>query len=304
MRNHTAMTVAQALITHVLSRFGMPMQILTNQGSEFEGELFQELCKWFDIEKLRTTPYKASTNGMVERYHRTLNSILVKIVWDDPRDWCEKVPIAAAAYRTSVHEATGFTPNKLMLGREVFSPMDVVLGMPPDEHSNYESRNDFVASRQRMMRDVYSTVRKHLQKAVTRHKKYYDIRVRERHFTVGDWVWYYYPRRYPRKSPKWQCNYVGPFLIVRVLPPNDAVIEKSNRMRPLVVHIDKLKRYYGDPPPSWLQTQVAQVNGGESMVDVMPSVPVQDTVTVGRCGTRGLGSVVPDSTGTSRRQHG
>ena len=79
--------------------------------------------------------------------------------------------------------------------------------------------------------------------------------MRERHFTVGDWVWYYYPRHYSRKSPKWRCNYVGPFLIVRVLPQNDLVIQKSNRSRPLVVHLDKLKRYYGDPPPSWLRSE-------------------------------------------------
>ena len=68
---------------------------------------------------------------MVERYHRTLNSILVKVVKDDQRNWCEKVPIATAAYRASVHEATGYTPNRLMLNREVFAPLDIVAGPPP-----------------------------------------------------------------------------------------------------------------------------------------------------------------------------
>ena len=52
------------------------------------------------------TVYRPSTNGMVERYHRTLNSILGKIIREDNRKWCEKVSIATAAYRASVRLLT------------------------------------------------------------------------------------------------------------------------------------------------------------------------------------------------------
>ena len=105
-------------MTHVFSRFGMPLQLLTDRGPEFEGELFTELCKWIEIDKIRTTAYRAATNGMVERFHRTLNAILGKIINENQRNWCEKVPIAAAAYRASVHETTGYTPNRLVWSRD------------------------------------------------------------------------------------------------------------------------------------------------------------------------------------------
>jgi len=131
LRNHTASTVARVLMANVFSRFGMPLQLLSDRGPEFESELFTELCNWMGIDKVRTTAYHPATDGMVERYHRTLNAILAKIVDDDQRNWCEKVPIAAAAYRASVHEATGYTPNRLMFGREVCAPLDVVSGHPP-----------------------------------------------------------------------------------------------------------------------------------------------------------------------------
>jgi len=52
-----------------------------------------------EIDKTRTTAYRAHTNGMVERFHRTLNAILGKIISENQRDCCEKVPIATAAYR-------------------------------------------------------------------------------------------------------------------------------------------------------------------------------------------------------------
>ena len=250
LRNHTAPTVAKALMTHVFARFGMPLQLLSDRGPEFESELFQELCRWMEIDKVRTTAYRPSTNGMVERYHRTLNSILGKIVREDQRNWCERVPIATAAYRASVHEATGYTPNKLMLGHEVYAPLDIVVG-PPEDVEHFQSVDEFVARQQQVMREVYTSVREHLQVSASRRKKYYDIRVKRRQFEAGAWVWYYYPRRYLRKSPKWQKSYIGPYLITKVLPPADAVLQKSKRGKPFVAHFDKLKPFYGTRPVDW-----------------------------------------------------
>jgi len=80
--NHTAATVAKVLVTHVFSRFGAPEQILSDQGSEFQSELFQNLMKLMEIHKRKTSPYKPSTNGVVERFHRTLNTMLAKVVDD------------------------------------------------------------------------------------------------------------------------------------------------------------------------------------------------------------------------------
>ena len=58
LRNHTAPTVARALMTHVFSRFGSPLQLLSDRGPEFESQLFSELMKWMEIDKIRTTSYQ------------------------------------------------------------------------------------------------------------------------------------------------------------------------------------------------------------------------------------------------------
>ena len=72
---------------------------------------------------------------------------------------CDKVPIAVAAYRASVHEATGYTPNWLMFFRETRAPLDVVVGILPGEQRSYESVDQFVAERQQTMTEVNSVVR-------------------------------------------------------------------------------------------------------------------------------------------------
>ena len=106
-------------MVQVFSRFGAPHQILTDRGTEFESDLFQALLEWMEIDKLRTTVFKASTNGQVERFHRTLNSMLAKVVADNQRNSDTCVPYVMAAYRSTKHESTGFTPNQLFLGRDV-----------------------------------------------------------------------------------------------------------------------------------------------------------------------------------------
>ena len=83
------------------------------------------------------------------------------------------------------------------------------------------------------------------------------MRVRPASFTVGTCVWYYSPRRYVGRSPKWQRNYFGPFLVIAVLGLVDVVIQRSARARPLVVHVDKVKPFLGDPPHSWVADETA-----------------------------------------------
>ena len=62
LRNHTAPTVARALMLNVFSRFGNPLQLLSDRGPEFESDLFRELCKWMEIDKIRTTAYRPSVD--------------------------------------------------------------------------------------------------------------------------------------------------------------------------------------------------------------------------------------------------
>ena len=83
-------------------------------------------------DKLRTTAYKPSTNSGIERFHRTLNSMIGKMIDRDQKDWDSALPYVMAAYRSSRNESTGYTPNNLMLGREVRTPMDIVFATQPE----------------------------------------------------------------------------------------------------------------------------------------------------------------------------
>ena len=80
MKNQEASTVAKLLFDHIICVHGCPLQILTDRGTNFESELFQDLCKLMSIDKIRTTSYQPSTNGGIERFHATMHSLIAKWV--------------------------------------------------------------------------------------------------------------------------------------------------------------------------------------------------------------------------------
>jgi len=285
IRNHTAVTVARVLFERIFVYMGMPRFLLSDCGAEFESSLFLELCKYMGIQKLRTTPYRASTNGMCERFHRCLNTMLAKLISDNQRDWCDQAPIAAAAYRASLHESTGYSPNFLVFGRENRMPIDIVLNCPAAEEKFYTSTDEYVEEYQRKMRKAYEHVRQNLGQAAMHRKDYYDRKVKETEFTPGSWVWYLYPRRRVGKSPKWSKYYTGPYLLIRLIPPNDVVLQKSKKSKSFVVHRDKIKLCHGPTPESWLKNVTPEVHvtaQPESAILVPDVLHVDTNVTIER----------------------
>jgi len=95
-----------------------------------------EVCRLFGIEKLRTTPYKPSTN-QVKRFHRTINSVLAKTVAENQRVSDVRLPYVMAAFRATRHDTTSYSPNFLVLGRKTRAPPDLVYGLPDDEHNGH-----------------------------------------------------------------------------------------------------------------------------------------------------------------------
>ena len=254
IRNQEAATVAKVLVEQVFVRFGVPLQILTDQGPNFESGLFQEVCRLLGIDKVRTSPYQPRTNGMIERWHRTLNSMLGKVVTEGQRDWHEKLPYVMAAYRATEHSRTGFSPNYLFLGREARAPVDLTLTTEVIEE---QCPAEYVVRQRKLLQEAYDYVREFSGKMAMQQKRRYDMRVREKKFGVGDWVWYLYPRRRVGRSPKWASAYTGPYLVVRVLGSLTYQIQRSRRANTLIVHVDKLKKVHGETPEPWVNADGA-----------------------------------------------
>ena len=138
--NQEAVTIAKKLTNECFCRFSPPEQIHADQGRQFESEVVAEICKILNIRKTRTTPYHPQSDGLVERFNRTLISMLASAAGEHPFDWESRLPGLLMAYNSSTHPTTGYTPFYLMFGRQVRMPIDIMFGMPTpevDSHSEY-----------------------------------------------------------------------------------------------------------------------------------------------------------------------
>ena len=196
--NKEAATVARVLAEQFFCRFGIGIALLSDRGKEVDGNLMHEICRLLNIDKQHTTSYHSQCNAQCERLHRTLNAIIGRMLDTSERDWDMLLPYVMAAYRASRHEATGFTPNYLMLGRELRAPVDLIYGTPPQEvPATYDDYTEEVADR---MRTAYSIVRDSLKRSAERNKLYYNLRVKPKQYQPGNWVYYYNPRKFKGKQ--------------------------------------------------------------------------------------------------------
>ena len=143
------------------------------------------VCDLLDIDNMRTTSYRPSTNGAVERFNRTLNNMLGKVVAENQKDWDMKLPFVMAAYRASQHESTGYSPNYLVFGRELRAPLDVVLDLPQnrDGAMNYDA---YVSELDERLRYASRAVKAHLGRVANRAKRHYDLRVKRSRYEIGE----------------------------------------------------------------------------------------------------------------------
>ena len=132
-----AEVTARGAVDEFFSRFGYPFQLFSDQGRNFESKLFEALCKVLEIHKARTSAYRPSANGQVERFNRTLMDAERCFLGKAQNKWDQHVQQIAGAIRSSVNRSTGFTPNMLMLGREVITPAQLMFPCVKEKHEDY-----------------------------------------------------------------------------------------------------------------------------------------------------------------------
>uniref|UniRef100_A0A3P9M6S3 Gypsy retrotransposon integrase-like protein 1 n=1 Tax=Oryzias latipes TaxID=8090 RepID=A0A3P9M6S3_ORYLA len=113
-------------LIQLFSRVGIPCEIITDQGTNFTSNLLKDVYRLLGIRGVKTSPYHPQTDGLVERFNKTLKSMLRKFVNDTGSDWDQWLPFLMFAYREVPQASTGFSPFQLMYGHPVRGPLDVL----------------------------------------------------------------------------------------------------------------------------------------------------------------------------------
>uniref|UniRef100_A0A3B1JBI6 Gypsy retrotransposon integrase-like protein 1 n=1 Tax=Astyanax mexicanus TaxID=7994 RepID=A0A3B1JBI6_ASTMX len=125
-RDQSAKQVARQLWDRVFCLYGFPERIHADQGANFESHLIQELLQIAGVNKSRTTSYHPMGNGHVERFNRTLGSMIRTLPPRAKQKWPQMLQTLTFVYNCTAHESTGYAPFFLMFGRTPRLPVDVV----------------------------------------------------------------------------------------------------------------------------------------------------------------------------------
>lgn len=209
--NMTAETAAGILVEQVFSRYGFPEQVHSDNASNFRSKLFMDVMSGFHVPTTATPVYNPQSNS-VERLHKTLGDRLKALIHDHGPDWEEHIPAALLTIRTSRNRISGFTPARMVFGKELRLPIDMVYGAPGSEPLPQTEYARKLAARMRL---AYQQVRMNQELHVERMHQTYNSR--NQSMNVGDLVWLYTPRSDPELNRKFQSYWTGPWKIKRFI---------------------------------------------------------------------------------------
>jgi len=248
-------TLATLLIDEVVCRFGVPHYIHSDQGANLISNLMATVCERLGIKQTHTSGYHPQGNGQVERFNRTLESMLSMVVNDHQTDWDVHLPKVLFAYRTAIHDATGFSPFHVTFGRSPTLPIDAMTGTLPQP--NAKKLPAFLDTLHRSLTTAYQIVRRQIQLSHHHNKQRYDKEKPYIPFTVGDQVWLYVPAVRPGRTKKFTSQWSGPYTVIDRITTSNYRIRLIGSTKEMVVHHNRLKLCYGTPqvvtaPPGML----------------------------------------------------
>ena len=198
----SAQTIAHLIIDEIFVRYSCPLEILSDNGSENINQTVKETLAELNIHHVTTSFYHPQSNGLIERYHRTLVDIISKKLQTDVGSWDMFLNQASAAIRFGVNESTKCSPFFLLFGNEPVLPIDNLLkrrriyqGEEPHKMALEQQHKAFLWVHQNRKR-----AKKKRNELANRHAQ-------EVKFQIGDPVYYKNHTRKNKLDIKWQPYY-------------------------------------------------------------------------------------------------
>ena len=234
LRTKTTQEVAAALIQHVVLPFGVMDKVISDNGPEFLSEVFKSIMQDQQIEHRTVAIYTPKTNGLCERVNKSLVSILICLVNDNPKTWTDMLPSAVAAYNGSYSESLRENPQFLMFLRDLKRPIDVFLPSNIKDVGIQEFKTIMMEIQRKAFKRVIEELTKGYEQREAQHKA---CKIKE--LQIGDRV---YIKNPPKPGPrKLQLKYRGPMRVIERLGKTVVIVQGIQSRRRYKVHTDNIK---------------------------------------------------------------
>jgi len=236
--DQTAETIARVYATQIVARHGTGSKLITDQGPAFMSGFFKETCKILGIRKVHTSSFHPQSNGLTERFHRSLHDGLSHYVNASNTNWDVQVPFFLMAYRATPNTVTGYSPFYLLHGREMLLPNSSdlrpkVTRLPLDQDQRLQNLKASLSL-------AYKTVKQANRKSHQNNKRLYDRKAKLRSFRPGDLVYLYNPAVKPGLSRKFHRSWSGPYKVTaKISDLNYEILDQKGKTQ--IIHANRIK---------------------------------------------------------------
>ncbi|GKD86979.1 reverse transcriptase domain-containing protein [Tanacetum coccineum] len=173
----------------IVCRFGLPEEIISNNGKQFSGDPFKDWCEKLNIVQRFTSVKHPQSNGLIERANKSLGEGMKARLGENNKNWLKELPQVLWAHCTMIKSSNDDTSFSLTYGTEAVIPEEI--GMPTYRttavdvvHNDDELRLNLDLVEERRER---ATIRE--AQAKLKMKRYYDVRVKNVAFRPRDFVY-------------------------------------------------------------------------------------------------------------------
>lgn len=242
LKDTTAPTIARLLYDNIISRFGCPKYLLSDNGPEFSNQVVRELCQILGIRKIFTTAHHPQSNGLVERSNSSVLNTLKTYTDDVGSNWDLYLPPIRFALNTAINTTTQETPYFLLYGIDPALPVDVLLHNP---ELSFPDMSVYMQDLVRRLQHAHKIASDTYNATALKTKTKNDQASSLLNFHLNDKVWLYVPIVKKGTSRKLIHPWHGPYRVAAkhsdyvfsVLPCD------RSTSRPIKVHISRLKPY-------------------------------------------------------------
>ena len=173
VKDQTAHTAAETLRNGYFGLFGAPAYLVSDQGKAFTGHIITHLYYLYGVQKLRTLPYHAQTNGQVKRMNQMIICMIGKLEEDKKACWSEHLPELLLAYNATCSTVTGYSPYYLLFGRRPRIPVDYLF--PTLRDSPHQTKMEVsVVAMQKRLKEAFAVARCLTSEEVAKQCRYHD----------------------------------------------------------------------------------------------------------------------------------
>jgi transposase InsO family protein len=262
MRNQLASTIASLLVEQVFCQHGFPSTLLSDRGSNFMSELMEAVLTLFHVQKLNTTAYHPQTNGLTERFNKSLTTMLTHFTNKKQTDWDVYIPYVLLAYRTAPHPLFKYSPFYVLYGRDIRYPFDtLVLALKDKYHLEPVDMADYMIKLIDRLDLAHKAVSGQFNTVALEREQANAELINVPQYHIGQSVLILRPHVKKGTTAKLTPMWRGPFEVIERYNNNvnyrvqrlDKFGRKVNSAKPLMAHISAMKAYYS-PEISHIRT--------------------------------------------------